>query len=204
MEYPVLKKAVIGGIIKAQQRSESNVLSKLPPIKTEERRGYVNAGTQQLLKPLTFDVRGFLFLFLWRIVAESLEPLARTEVVCGWSRCAARRMKLETNVGATLGRPANSKNWRKVNMIALRRWYLRLRRKYPGDRGSPLRIASTTQYLGRWDVEDAVPYDFRKSFNRNRRGRPPGRPGDLCRRRKSHRRKAIKWAPADAGAQNVL
>ena len=63
MEHPILKNGGSRVIIKAQQRSESNVLSKLTPIKTEESRGYVNAGTQQLLKPLTMDVRGFLFGF---------------------------------------------------------------------------------------------------------------------------------------------
>ena len=46
MEHPILKKEQTGCIMKIQKRSESNVLSKLPKI--TERRGYVNAGTQQL------------------------------------------------------------------------------------------------------------------------------------------------------------
>ena len=79
MEHPILKNSGFGVIIKAQQRSESNVLSKLTPIKTEESRGYVNAGTQQLLKPLTINVRGFLFGFFcmegavksYRVIARS-------------------------------------------------------------------------------------------------------------------------------------
>ena len=53
MENPILQNSKTLAIIKLQKRSESNVLSKLSPIKTEESRGYVNAGTQQLLKPLT-------------------------------------------------------------------------------------------------------------------------------------------------------
>ena len=61
MKYPILKSKKIGCIMKIQKRSESNVLSKLSPIKTEESRGYVNAGTQQLLKPLTFMCQGFFF-----------------------------------------------------------------------------------------------------------------------------------------------
>ena len=48
MEHPILKNPLSGVIMKAQQRSESNVLSKLTPIKTIESRGYENAGTQQL------------------------------------------------------------------------------------------------------------------------------------------------------------
>ena len=64
MKYPILKSKKIGCIMKIQKRSESNVLSKLSPIKTEESRGYVNAGTQQLLKPLTLGVRGFIFALL--------------------------------------------------------------------------------------------------------------------------------------------
>ena len=58
MEHPILKTGRSGSIIKVQKRSESNVLTKLP-FKTIESRGYVNAGTQQLLKPLTVAVRGF-------------------------------------------------------------------------------------------------------------------------------------------------
>ena len=46
MEHPILKNPLPRVIIKAQQRSESNVLSKLTPIKTVESRGYVNDGTQ--------------------------------------------------------------------------------------------------------------------------------------------------------------
>jgi hypothetical protein len=60
MEYSILKISVFGVIIKIQKRSESNVLTKLP-FKTIESRGYVNAGTQQFLKPLTQGVRGFKF-----------------------------------------------------------------------------------------------------------------------------------------------
>ena len=63
MEHPILKSEQTGCMMKIQKRSESNVLSKLSPIKTEESRGYVNAGTQQLLKPLTLGVRGFNFAF---------------------------------------------------------------------------------------------------------------------------------------------
>ena len=61
MEHPILQILRGGCNMKIQKRSESNVLSKLTPIKTEESRGYVNDGTQQLLKPLTFGVRGFHF-----------------------------------------------------------------------------------------------------------------------------------------------
>ena len=56
MEHPILKMELSGCIMKIQKRSESNVLSKLH---SEESRGYVNAGTQQLLKPLTLGVGGF-------------------------------------------------------------------------------------------------------------------------------------------------
>ena len=45
MEHPILQFFQSGCIMKIQKRSESNVLSKLP-IKTVERRGYVNDGTQ--------------------------------------------------------------------------------------------------------------------------------------------------------------
>ena len=58
--------------------------------------------------------------------------------------------------------------------------------------------------LGRWDVEDAVPYDYGKSFNRIRRGRRPRRPGDLCHRHKSHRRKAIKGPRRKPGGQAAM
>ena len=61
MEYPILQNSKTLAIIKLQKRSESNVLTHLHP---KESRGYVNAGTQQLLKPLTVDVRGFLFACL--------------------------------------------------------------------------------------------------------------------------------------------
>ena len=47
-------------MMKIQKRSESNVLTN-HPFKTAESRGYVNAGARQLLKPLTFGVRGFSF-----------------------------------------------------------------------------------------------------------------------------------------------
>ena len=78
MEHPILKNGGSRVIIKAQQRSESNVLSKLTPIKTEESRGYVNAGTQQLLKPLTINVRGFLFgVFCMEGPAKSYHVIAR-------------------------------------------------------------------------------------------------------------------------------
>ena len=39
--------------------------------------------------------------------------------------------------------------------------------------------------LGRRDVEDAVPYDFAATFDRERRGRPPGRPADAERHREN-------------------
>ena len=90
MEHPILKNGGSRVIIKAQQRSESNVLIKLTPIKTEESRGYVNAGTQQLLKPLTINVRGFLFgVSVWKDQPRVTTPLrARNDVViCGWSCC---------------------------------------------------------------------------------------------------------------------
>ena len=60
MEHPILQIFPVCAIIKIQKRSESNVLTK-HPFKTVESRGYVNAGARQLLKPLTFGVRGFNF-----------------------------------------------------------------------------------------------------------------------------------------------
>ena len=80
MEHPILKNGGSRVIIKAQQRSESNVLIKLTPIKTEESRGYVNAGTQQLLKPLTLNVRAFLFgVFRMEGPAKSYHALAGSQ-----------------------------------------------------------------------------------------------------------------------------
>ena len=46
MEHPILQFFQSACIMKIQKRSESNVLSKLTPIKTVESRGYVNDGTQ--------------------------------------------------------------------------------------------------------------------------------------------------------------
>ena len=59
-------------MMKAQERTESNVLSKLQSNNSIESRGYVNDRTQQLLKPLTVkDVRGFYFVcFRLRIYIE--------------------------------------------------------------------------------------------------------------------------------------
>jgi hypothetical protein len=54
MEHLILKNPCTGCIIKIQKRSESNVLSKLS-LKTVERRGYVNDGTQQL-DEMTLDL----------------------------------------------------------------------------------------------------------------------------------------------------
>ena len=56
MEHPILKIPRTGCNMKIQKRSESNVLNKLTPIKTAERRGYVNDGTQHEYG-ITLDLR---------------------------------------------------------------------------------------------------------------------------------------------------
>ena len=56
MEHPILKIPRAGCNMKIPKRSESNVLTKLTPFKTVERRGYVNDGTQHEYG-ITLDLR---------------------------------------------------------------------------------------------------------------------------------------------------